>query len=251
MWVWDPTNNAHDSHQAGRPRQYLDGYQNPGDVQYLRSIWDDEWEANGRNYPNMENSKLKIEKELGAATLHCPGHGDTGPGIYDPLSRISVAATGWRLTFLPGLETEQPPDPENINKITSTYNDDTVYNFSDKTILIVEDEGVNYKFLELILHKTNANTFHAETGEDAINYVKIYPEIDIVLMDIKLPDITGYETTRQIKKLKKNIPVIAQTAFAMPGDADKAIEAGCDNYISKPINSWKLLELIDRYFEEK
>ncbi|OQX79581.1 MAG: hypothetical protein B6D61_03315 [Bacteroidetes bacterium 4484_249] len=142
-----------------------------------------------------------------------------------------------------------PPDPANLNKTTSSYNSETVYDFSDKTILIVEDEGVNYKFLELILYKTNANTFHAENGEDAINYVKIYPEIDIVLMDIKLPDISGYETTRRIKKLRKNLPVIAQTAFAMPGDADKAIEAGCDNYISKPINSWKLLKLIDRYFE--
>ena len=101
------------------------------------------------------------------------------------------------------------------------------------------------------IKKTNAKVIQAAYGLDAVTFVRNNPDIDIVLMDIKLPDINGYETTRQIKKIRKNLPVIAQTAFAMPGDQEKALKAGCDNYISKPIDTWKMLKMIKSYIEEK
>ncbi|MCD4760340.1 response regulator, partial [bacterium] len=74
-------------------------------------------------------------------------------------------------------------------------------------------------------------------------------EIDLVLMDIQLPDISGYEVTKQLKIINKDIPVIAQTAFALEGDKEKSLEAGCDDYITKPIKAKKLLSLIDKYLK--
>jgi PAS domain S-box-containing protein len=111
------------------------------------------------------------------------------------------------------------------------------------TILVVEDEEINWLYLNEILKKT-AKTMHARNGEQALEHLKKYPEIDIILMDIKLPDINGLELTKIIKSLFPDVPVIAQTAFALSGDRELAIEAGCSDYITKPVNKAKLLEII-------
>jgi CheY-like chemotaxis protein len=81
----------------------------------------------------------------------------------------------------------------------------------------------------------------------AIEYIKRYPEIDLVLMDIKLPDINGLELTGIIKAINNKVKVIAQTAYALSGDREKAIEAGCSGYITKPIKRQELLNLISLY----
>ena len=123
------------------------------------------------------------------------------------------------------------------------------YNFDGKTILIVEDEMANFKFLDIILKRTGASIHHSISGKRSIEMVQEHPEFDLVLMDIKLPDINGYEATRLIKGFRKDIPVIAQTAFAMAGDEMKAKEAGCDAYISKPIEAPKLLKLLKGFLD--
>ena len=122
-------------------------------------------------------------------------------------------------------------------------------NWVDKTILIVEDDEMSYIFLKEILKGTRANLLHAKTGNKALELANTNQQIDLVLMDIKLPDISGYEVTSLIKK-SRDIPVIAQTAFAMADDHKKCIEVGCDDYLSKPINRKKLLQSIAIQFHK-
>lgn len=85
------------------------------------------------------------------------------------------------------------------------------------------------------------------SGADAVEACKNNPDIDMVFMDIQMPNMNGYEATRQIRQFNKNVVIIAQTAFALAGDKEKAIEIGCNDYISKPIEKGVLLDIIHRY----
>ena len=123
---------------------------------------------------------------------------------------------------------------------------DIPYLKGEMTILVVEDEEVNWLYINEILKKS-AKILNAVTGAQAIEFVKSHPEIEIVLMDIKLPDINGLELTKIIKQINSKIIIIAQTAFALSGDREKALEAGCSDYITKPLKKDDLLKLISRY----
>ncbi len=115
--------------------------------------------------------------------------------------------------------------------------------FSGLNILVAEDEISNYLLLEKVLKKMNADLVRAQNGEEAVQIFKDNPKkFDLVLMDIKMPVMNGLEAVKIMKKLDKSIPVIAQTAYAMPEDRLKALEAGCDDYISKPIDLNEFLE---------
>lgn len=127
------------------------------------------------------------------------------------------------------------PDFESVN-----------YKFADKTILIVEDDFINYQYLESILQETNAALIHVKNGEDAVEICQMNTKIDLVLMDIKLPFMDGCETTRKIKLFRKNLPIIAQTADVMPEDKIRCFESGCDDFIGKPIDPDELVGLISK-----
>ena len=114
-------------------------------------------------------------------------------------------------------------------------------------ILIVENDKLNSKFLVTVIGKTSFNYLLAFNGSEAIELCRNHPEISIVLMDIKLPVMDGMEATRQIKEFRKNLPIIGVTAYAMTGDKEKAIESGCDDYLTKPVRSEQIFELISRY----
>lgn len=114
-------------------------------------------------------------------------------------------------------------------------------------LLIAEDDDMNYLFFETILRNKFANIYRAENGQDAIELCKDYPSIGVVLMDIKMPRMDGLEATRQIKLFRKELPIIAVTAFAMHGDEKRIREAGCDDYLSKPVDKKKLVELLNKY----
>ncbi len=114
------------------------------------------------------------------------------------------------------------------------------------TILVVEDEEINWLYLNEIL-KNRVRVIRAVTGREAIEIVKLNGEINIILMDIKLPDINGLELTKIIKSINGKIKVIAQTAYALSGDRESVIAAGCSGYISKPVNRDELLNLILAY----
>ena len=117
------------------------------------------------------------------------------------------------------------------------------------TILVVEDEEINWLYLNEIL-KNRVRVLRAVSGKEAIELVKQNPGIDIILMDIKLPDINGLELTRIIKSMNSRIKVIAQTAYALSGDRESVIAAGCSGYISKPVNRDELLNLILAYSDK-
>lgn len=115
-------------------------------------------------------------------------------------------------------------------------------------ILIAEDDEISEILVEKSVKRIGQQLYKARTGLEAVETLKNNPDIDLILMDIKMPGINGYEATRQIREFNKDVIIIAQTAFGLNGDIDKAIESGCNDYISKPINTEKLLTLIKTYF---
>ena len=117
-------------------------------------------------------------------------------------------------------------------------------------ILIAEDEETNFYYLNALLtRETGASILHAANGREAIDLFKANRDINLILMDIKMPEIDGFEATRQIKLIDKNVPVIAITAYAMSGDEERIISAGCDGYLSKPLNRKSLLEKIAEFIK--
>ena len=119
-------------------------------------------------------------------------------------------------------------------------------NWEDIVVVIAEDEQINYLFLKAVLKPTKAKTIWTKTGRETINICNS-EKVDIVLMDIKMPDLNGLEATIEIKKAFPNLPIIAQTAYAMEEDEVASIEAGCNDYISKPIRPDNLLTIMSKF----
>jgi CheY-like chemotaxis protein len=115
-------------------------------------------------------------------------------------------------------------------------------------ILIVEDEKDVDTYFSVVLRNIGREILHAENGVDAIELCLKNRDIDLILMDIKMPEMNGYDATREIRKFDKDVIIIAQTAYALDGDREKAIEAGCNDYITKPIRIDKMMELLRKYF---
>lgn len=121
------------------------------------------------------------------------------------------------------------------------------YTWETKKILIAEDEETNYLFVEAILEDTNAQLIWAKNGVDAVEKFNENMDIDLILMDIKMPEMDGLTATKQIREVNNNIPIIAQTAYAMSEDKNKCLNAGCNDYLTKPINHRLLLATIEKY----
>ena len=121
------------------------------------------------------------------------------------------------------------------------------FNWNDKTILVAEDEPANFLFIEKIVNPTEVKILRAENGEEAIRLVDEHPEIDLVLMDIYMPGMDGFETTDLIKKMKPGLPVVAQTFYESQIDKEKVENASFDDFIRKPININKLLAIMEKY----
>nr|WP_262509997.1 response regulator [Marinifilum breve] len=115
------------------------------------------------------------------------------------------------------------------------------------TILIAEDEESNYMYLEEILSPTGLDIIWAKNGKEAEEICKDNDNINLILMDIKMPIANGYHATKQIRKFRKDVPIIAQTAYALSHDRKKAMDAGCSDYITKPILSEDLFKLIKQH----
>lgn len=120
-----------------------------------------------------------------------------------------------------------------------------------KTILIAEDDETSFYFLKFVLAKENVNILYAQSGREAVDMTESHPEIDLILMDIKMAGMSGIEATQIIKSKKPEIPIIAQTAFALSSDKENILKAGCDDYITKPIHKEELLEKINFFLYSK
>jgi len=115
-------------------------------------------------------------------------------------------------------------------------------------ILIAEDDETSNKLISIYVQKFGNEIINVQTGTEALDVCHDNPDIDLILMDIQMPEMNGYEATRQIRKFNTEVIIIALTAFALTGDMEKAIEAGCNDYISKPIKKEELQKLINKYF---
>jgi CheY-like chemotaxis protein len=126
------------------------------------------------------------------------------------------------------------------------------FDWSDKTILIAEDDHFSYVYLKEILSGTGIKILYADNGIRAFAECLKSQNISVVLMDVKMPVVNGLESTRLIKKYKPHIKIIAQTAFAMPEDKQKCFNAGCDDYVTKPVIPEELFtKLIHIFSDEK
>ena len=118
-------------------------------------------------------------------------------------------------------------------------------------ILVVDDDHTSRMLLKIMIKPLASVFFQAITGKEAIETCRKNPEIGLVLMDIKMTDMDGHEATRQIREFNKEVVIIAQSAHALNGEKEKAINAGCNDYISKPLNRIILIELLQKYFTDK
>ncbi|MBL4560755.1 MAG: response regulator [Labilibaculum sp.] len=142
-----------------------------------------------------------------------------------------------------------------VNKENTKQNNTDVIiqpklSLKEKTILIIEDDISCYLYILEILSKEGVNCLRAKNGQEAVDYCKTNKKIDLLLMDINMPIMNGYEATKQIKQIKPELPIIAQTAYAMSGDQEKILSTGFDLYISKPIRKQELIKAIYKCFEK-
>jgi CheY-like chemotaxis protein len=157
---------------------------------------------------------------------------DTSFGIND---------TNANLLFKSDLQTNNKGiDSKNVNVSTSLLK-----------VLIAEDDEGAAKLISIYLKTLSREIIKVKTGVEAVEVCRNHPDIDLVLMDIQMPDMNGYQATRQIKAFNKDIIIIAQTAYALPGEREKSIEAGCNDYIAKPIKKLQLLGIIQNHFNEQ
>ncbi len=118
---------------------------------------------------------------------------------------------------------------------------------SKPLILLAEDEEANTIYMNHILSRLDMNVVYASTGREAIDFCREYPEISLVLMDIRMPDLDGLEATRQIRAFRPELPIVALTAFGFHWNKAEVFEAGCTTFLSKPVTMNQIKSLIDTY----
>ena len=120
------------------------------------------------------------------------------------------------------------------------------YHWNNRVVLITEDEEVNFFYLKTLLKKTEARVIRAKNGKEAVDLITEHQgEIDLILMDINMPVMDGYEALRIIKSMHPDIPIIAQTAYTLNNDRHKCLKAGFNDYIAKPINRVALFRMVN------
>jgi signal transduction histidine kinase/CheY-like chemotaxis protein len=118
------------------------------------------------------------------------------------------------------------------------------------TVLIAEDNEPNMKFIITLLSRKGIKILSAYNGQEAIDLFREHPETDLILMDIKMPVMDGYQAAEQIRKIRKDIYIVAQTAYVF-NEKEKTMDAGFDDYISKPFTSFQLIESVNRFLERR
>lgn len=124
------------------------------------------------------------------------------------------------------------------------------YDFREHTILIAEDIDFSFLYIEAVLRRTGIKILWAQNGKEAVEHIKSNSSIDLVMMDMHMPIMNGYEASEIVSGLRPELPIIAQTAFVLPEDVKKCYAAGCTGYLAKPIRKEQLLNTLAEYFEK-
>ncbi len=180
-------------------------------------------------------------------------YGGTGLGLAISRAYIRKMGGDIQITSVPGkgsrFRFNLPYIPSGENRRFKPTEPIPVEKFTGKNVLVVEDEEYNFEFLKIILMKLEFNILHSWNGKEALQMFVDHKDIHLVMMDFKLPDIPGQEITRRILEMRKDIPVIATTAYAMSGDREKALKAGCVDYLPKPIRIEEMNEMLKRHLQ--
>ena len=125
------------------------------------------------------------------------------------------------------------------------------FNFSDKMVLVVEDNPISFKLMHAVLKQVKTNVVHAVNGREAIKLCEADMHFDLVMMDMQMPEIDGKEATRRIKVIRPDLPIIATTANSYQDDAFACLEAGCDAFLTKPLQFQRMFELMQSFFDRQ
>jgi CheY-like chemotaxis protein/two-component sensor histidine kinase len=181
---------------------------------------------------------IKIYEGVGLGLAICKGNIDLLKG------RIwleSEAGTGSKFFFA------IPYEPVWEEETVTIKKKESIKNIDELTILVAEDDEINYLYIKEIFRGTGARLIHAVNGKEAVEICQNNSNIDIVLIDIKMPVMNGYEAIKRIREFRPDLPIIAQTAFALSNEMLKAFNAGSNDYISKPYKKEQLLAMVSKY----
>ncbi len=124
------------------------------------------------------------------------------------------------------------------------------FDWKDKTIIIAEDNKLNFLLLEKMLEKTSVKIIWTKNGQEIVDYIEKNNEVDLILMDLNMPQMNGLETTIYMREKNFKTPIIIQSAISDYSEIDKFMEAGCNDFIDKPISKKVLLDKIALFFDK-
>ncbi|BDX37947.1 histidine kinase [Tenuifilaceae bacterium CYCD] len=178
---------------------------------------------------------------------------------YDGTGIGLTIAKGYAFSMGGRLEMESSPDngstfyfflPKNTSSSHKTDSNENIsLSWKDKTILIVEDDLISYQYIDALLKNSDARLIHVKNAEDAIEVCSINKNINLIIMDIQLPFMDGVEATKIIRKVNETVPIIAQSANSLNEENQTYIDAGCNAFITKPIDPDELFNYINRYIQ--